>query len=371
MVENNIENLIKVLIADLDTVNALNDYVWENSLLETKASNNKNKASLKFSAYFNFKAPLKNIPYQKILVLFRARNANALKLQVSLINFDKNILEIFSLLQTKFNSPLYNNYLEYVSSVETFLDFWKELFPKIQTIMLHRLKRSADDIAIKAFTQTFKKLLNTKPIKDKIVIGLDCSSTGVNLVVIDQNANLLDTATIFPKRDWYDSITTLARQSVKYKANLISLGNSNGWREINRLLTEFITMYPDLNLEKIIVNDAGAHAYATSKIGIEEFSQLDPGFRRAISIAKRVQDPCGELLKINPKLIEVNVLQKDVNQKVLLEHFDEVIKQYKQKKQNATKVLTIKPQKKAAQFKKTMFNTSMRDALKKLNYGEN
>lgn len=365
----NIENLVQKLSNDLDILNIISSYLWENGQLEAIASKTKNKASAKFALYFGFKAFTQKIPHQKMLALFRAKNLNALKLRIGFNDFDKGVFEILKLLDQKLNED-YQEYFQFINSSETFAPVLKKLLPQVQKLTLQKLKRSADEKAIKAFGQTLQKLLTTKPVKDKVILGIDCSSFGVKGIVLDKKSNVLDSVTVFPKNQRYDAIATFARLAVKYNINLISLGNSNGWREIDRLISELISMYPDLKLDKLIVNDAGANAYANSEIGKKEYPQMDIGFRKAISIAKRVQDPPGELLKINLKFIEVNSFQKDVNQKLLVEHFEQIVKQCRANKQNLHKGLKIKSVKQPELRKKAIFNTSMRDALQRLTYGE-
>ena len=214
--------------------------------------------------------------------------------------------------------------------LETVRMTWKvKLFTKLELELLTRLREMADEEAIKVFSRNLRDLLLAAPAGPQITIGLDPGiRTGVKVVVVDATGKLLDYTVIFPfapQNEWHQSIADLAKLAVKYQVNLISIGNGTGSRETERLVADLIKMYPDLQLTKIIVSEAGASVYSASEIAANEFPDLDVTLRGAVSIARRVQDPLAELVKIEAKSIGVGQYQHDVNQTRLARCLDGVV----------------------------------------------
>lgn len=214
--------------------------------------------------------------------------------------------------------------------LETVRLTWKvKLFTKLELELLTRLREIADEEAIKVFSRNLRDLLLAAPAGPQITIGLDPGiRTGVKVVVVDATGKLLDYTVIFPlapQNEWHQAITDLAKLAAKYQVNLISIGNGTGSRETERLVTELIKMYPDLKLTKVIVSEAGASVYSASEIASQEFPDLDVTLRGAVSIARRLQDPLAELVKIEAKSIGVGQYQHDVNQTRLARSLDGVV----------------------------------------------
>lgn len=207
---------------------------------------------------------------------------------------------------------------------------WKiKLFTKLELELLARLRESADEEAIQVFARNLRGLLLAAPAGPRITIGLDPGiRTGVKVVVVDMTGKVLDYTTVFPfapQNEWHQAIAELAKLAAKYNVNLISIGNGTGSRETERLVADMIKMYPDLKLTKVLVSEAGASVYSASELAANEFPDLDVSLRGAVSIARRLQDPLAELVKIEPKAIGVGQYQHDVNQTRLARSLDGVV----------------------------------------------
>ncbi len=199
---------------------------------------------------------------------------------------------------------------------------WKSrLLTKLELELFNRLRELADEEAITVFKANLRSLLLQSPAGRKVIMGLDPGiRTGVKVAVIDSTGKLLDFSTVFPfapHNEWQSAIAQLAKFAHKYKVELISIGNGTGSRETEKLVLDLIKMYPDLKLIKALVNEAGASVYSASELAALEFPDVDVTIRGAISIARRLQDPLAELVKIDPKAIGVGQYQHDVNQNKL------------------------------------------------------
>jgi uncharacterized protein len=179
------------------------------------------------------------------------------------------------------------------------------------------------------FTGNLRDLLLAAPAGPQVTLGLDPGiRTGVKAVVVDITGKLLDYTTVFPlapNNEWHPAIASLAKLAAKYHVNLISIGNGTGSRETERLVGDMIKMYPDLHLTKVLISEAGASVYSASELAAQEFPDLDVTLRGAVSIARRVQDPLAELVKIEPKSIGVGQYQHDVNQALLARSLEGVV----------------------------------------------
>ncbi len=195
--------------------------------------------------------------------------------------------------------------------------------------MLSRLRELADEEAIRVFACNLRDLLLAAPAGAKVTIGLDPGiRTGVKSCRRGYHGKVLDYTTIFPfapQNEWHAALATLAKLAAKYEVNLISIGNGTGSRETERLVSEMIKMYPDLHLAKVLVSEAGASVYSASELAANEFPDLDVSLRGAVSIARRLQDPLAELVKIDPKAIGVGQYQHDVNQSRLARSLEGVV----------------------------------------------
>ena len=317
--------LMEKFAEDPDLLSELRQYVWQNGLLKSSGAKGKKVANNKFADYFDYSEAVRKIPSHRALALFRGRRDSALQLALVLPDTAYGEQRLLSYFNIKNEQALAYSWL-----IETVRLAWTtKLFIKLELEVLAKLREMADDDAIQVFATNLRDLLLAAPAGHVVTIGLDPGiRTGVKVVVVDKTGKVLDYSTIFPlapHNDWHPSIATLAKLAAKYNVNLISIGNGTGSRETERLVTELIKMYPDLALKKVLVSEAGASVYSASELAAKEFPDLDVTLRGAVSIARRLQDPLPELVKIDPKSIGVGQYQHDVNQPRLARTLEAVI----------------------------------------------
>lgn len=310
-----------------DLLDELREYLWSNAIVKSKGSSKKKEEVSKFSDYFEYAEPIKKIPSHRALALFRGRRENVLQVSLELPEADSLYGEtkVASYFKIENKQRKADTWL-----LDAVRMAWKvKLFTKLELELLTRLRELADEEAIKVFSRNLRDLLLAAPAGSKITIGLDPGiRTGVKVVVVDTTGKLLDYSVIFPfapQNEWHQSIADLAKLAAKYNVNLISIGNGTGSRETERLVADLIKMYPDLQLTKMLVSEAGASVYSASELAANEFPDLDVSLRGAVSIARRLQDPLAELVKIEAKSIGVGQYQHDVNQARLARSLDGVV----------------------------------------------
>lgn len=319
--------LMEQFAEDPELLKELRDYLWQHAVLKsTGEAKDKKDAANKFSDYFDYAEPIKKIPSHRALALFRGRRESALQISLNLVDDpeygEKKVAGYFNITQ---QGRAADNWL-----LDTVRMTWKiKLFTKLELELLARLRESADEEAIQVFARNLRGLLLAAPAGPRITIGLDPGiRTGVKVVVVDMTGKVLDYTTVFPfapQNEWHQAIAELAKLAAKYNVNLISIGNGTGSRETERLVADMIKMYPDLKLTKVLVSEAGASVYSASELAANEFPDLDVSLRGAVSIARRLQDPLAELVKIEPKAIGVGQYQHDVNQTRLARSLDGVV----------------------------------------------
>lgn len=318
--------LMEKFAEDAELINELREYLWQHAVLKSEGNGDKKAAGNKFADYFDYAEPIKKIPSHRALALFRGRRESVLQLTLVLpqdVDYvEKRIASYFNIANEKRAAD------EWL--VDTVRLTWKvKLFTKLELELLTRLREIADEEAIHVFARNLRDLLLAAPAGPQITIGLDPGiRTGVKVVVVDITGKLLDYTTIFPfapQNEWHQSIAELAKLAAKYQVNLLSIGNGTGSRETERLVADMMKMYPDLKLAKIMVSEAGASVYSASELAAKEFPDLDVSLRGAVSIARRLQDPLAELVKIEPKAIGVGQYQHDVNQTRLARSLDGVV----------------------------------------------
>jgi uncharacterized protein len=307
--------LMEKFAEDPDLNQELREYLWQNSMLKSQGTGaNKKTSAIKFTDYYNYAEPINKIPSHRALALFRGRRESVLQLSLQINDPAHPLIrmaEFFKIADQKRSADSW--LLECIQAA------WQtKLFTKLELELFARLRESADEEAIQVFTRNLRDLLLAAPAGPKITIGLDPGiRTGIKVVVVDATGKLLDYATVFPlapHNEWHQSITEIAKLASKYHVNLISIGNGTGSREAERLVSDLIKMYPDLTLNKVVVSEAGASVYSASELAAKEFPDLDVSLRGAVSIARRLQDPLAELVKIDPKSIGIGQYQHDVNQ---------------------------------------------------------
>lgn len=294
----------------------LRDFIWEHGILKSDIIKGKEVEGNKFTDYFAYQEPIKKIPSHRALALFRGQREEFLYLTLLL-----NDNEAAHCLQKMFNHfgihPQHQPADAWL--METVALTWRiKLQVKFELELMWRLRENAEEEAIRVFANNLKHLLMAAPAGSRVTLGLDPGlRTGVKFVVIDGTGKLLLHDVIFPhapRHDWEASLAALAKICAHFKVELISIGNGTASRETDKLITDLKKRHPELNLTSIVVSEAGASVYSASELAALEFPSLDVSYRGAVSIARRLQDPLAELVKIEPKAIGVGQYQHDVNQ---------------------------------------------------------
>lgn len=308
---------------DAELVGQLREKLWQEGLLTSKVIETKEQDGEKFTDYFAFTSKINSIPSHRALAILRGRQEGVLQVTIDPIDDYPSIIAKYFAIQNL-------NRAADLWLLEAIRWTWKiKLQLQLTTDLLSHLRELADTQAIKVFASNLKDLLMAPPAGSKITMGLDPGlRTGVKVVIIDITGNLLGSYTIYPhppKNQWQEAITSLANSCLNYKVQLIAIGNGTGSRETDKLVNDLFRQYPQLAITKMIVSEAGASVYSASKLAANEFPNLDVTLRGAVSIARRLQDPLAELVKIEPKSIGVGQYQHDVNQLNLTNSLNAVV----------------------------------------------
>ncbi|WP_028389464.1 Tex family protein [Legionella fairfieldensis] len=318
--------LMERFAEDAELLNELREYLWQHAVLRaTGPHSGDKKTTSKFADYFDYAEAIKKIPSHRALALFRGRRESVLQLTLTLDDASYGERRVASYFKIHDEKRAADGWL-----IDTVRMTWKiKLFTKLELELLTRLREAADEEAIHVFARNLRDLLLAAPAGPQVIMGLDPGiRTGVKVVAVDITGKLLDYTTIFPfapQNEWHQAIGELAKIAARHQVNLFSIGNGTGSRETERLVTDLMKTYPDLKLAKIVVNEAGASVYSASELAANEFPDLDVTLRGAVSIARRLQDPLAELVKIEPKAIGVGQYQHDVNQARLARSLDGVV----------------------------------------------
>ncbi len=315
---------------DAELLNDLRERIWGKGVLHSTVVKGKESEAIKFKDYFDYQEAIKKIPSHRALALFRGRNEKFLNLVLTPGVDEKNehlicIQRVASQIKVKDTSIPADVWLAEAARLA-----WKvKLFTRIDLDLKLRLREIAELEAIQVFKNNLRDLLLAAPAGPKITLGLDPGiRTGVKVAVVDPTGKLLAFETIYPhapRNQWDDSINTLAKLIQTHQVNLVSIGNGTGSRETDQLVADLIKQHKQLAFTKVIVSEAGASVYSASELAAKEFPDIDVTIRGAISIARRLQDPLAELVKIEPKAIGVGQYQHDVNQVQLVKGLNTVI----------------------------------------------
>lgn len=291
-------------------------YLWEHAVLNCTISKGKETEGNKYTDYFNYQEPIKKIPSHRALAIFRGQREGYLNVELRLDDSQialchQRILDEFHI-QNK-QRPA-DSWL-----LESGMWAWKiKIFFKLELELIMQLREQAEVESILVFANNLKHLLMAAPAGSRTILGLDPGlRTGVKAIVVDGTGKLLVHTTIFPhapRNDWDQSIAVLKKLCIDYAVELISIGNGTASRETDKLVMELKKRHPEIKLTSIVVSEAGASVYSASELAAKEFPTLDVTYRGAVSIARRLQDPLAELVKIEPKSIGVGQYQHDVNQ---------------------------------------------------------
>ena len=321
--------LIERIGEDAPLVGRLREWQWAEGTLKSAVTKGKATEGAKFSDYFDFGQRIKDMPSHRALAMLRGRNEGILDLDLDVAHEAGKPHPAEAKIKVAFNMADRGRPAD-AWLADTVRLAWKaRLAPSLESDLLARLKERADAEAISVFSKNLNDLLLAAPAGPRVTMGLDPGlRTGVKVAIVDQTGKLLDTTTIYPhepKRDWAGALATLAALCMRHKVDLISIGNGTGSRETDKLAAELMTKMPQLKLTKVMVSEAGASVYSASELAANEFPDLDVSLRGAVSIARRLQDPLAELVKIEPKAIGVGQYQHDVDQTGLARSLDAVV----------------------------------------------
>ena len=325
--------LMEQFAEDAELVGRLREHLWESAELTARLVEGKEKEGAKFSDYFDYSETIHKIPSHRALALFRGRQEGILSLELVLPEDDglkaaeMGVAErmIARQMGVQDEGRPADDWLKGVVRWA-----WRiKIFTHLDNNLKTRLREAAEEEAIKVFARNLHDLLLASPAGPRATIGLDPGlRTGVKVAVIDNTGKVVETATIYPhvpKNQWQESIKTLAELAAKFKVELVSIGNGTASRETDRLVADLIKQHPQLRLIKVMVSEAGASVYSASEFAAQEFPEMDVSLRGAVSIARRLQDPLAELVKIEPKSIGVGQYQHDVSQSRLARQLDAVV----------------------------------------------
>lgn len=316
---------------DAELLEQTRQYMKDEAEVSSALAKGKEQEAAKFKDYFEYKEAYKNIPSHRALALFRGRREGFLMLKLDVPETDppraKHPCE-FMVAKTFGISDEGRAADTWLADVVRWT--WKiKLHLHIESDLMAQLREKAEFEAINVFGSNLKDLLLAAPAGAKATMGLDPGlRTGVKIAVVDSTGKLLDHTAIYPhapKKQWDQSIATLEKLAAKHNVALLAIGNGTASRETDKLAGELIARHPELKLQKIMVSEAGASVYSASEFAAKEFPDLDVTIRGAVSIARRLQDPLAELVKIDPKSIGVGQYQHDVSQLKLAQNLDTVV----------------------------------------------
>lgn len=312
----------KYIIAEWISDNAyyrkwIRSYFFKNGVITSKLKKKDADANKTYEMYYDFTEPVKHIKPHRVLAINRGENEKILS-----VNIEVNNEEVLSYLESKIikkDSPVKDIVIDAIK------DSYKRLiFPSMEREIRSELTSQSEDASIEVFKGNLENLLLIAPMKNKRVLGFDPAfRTGCKLAVVDETSKVLNISVIYPHEPhnkWNEAKETIKDLINKYKIDIIAIGNGTASRESEKLVSE--TLKEINNCKYAIVSEAGASVYSASKLAIDEFPDLTVEKRSAVSIARRLQDPLNELVKIDPKSIGVGQYQHDVSQKKLGESLD-------------------------------------------------
>jgi uncharacterized protein len=328
--------LVERFAEDADLIGSLREQLWGNGVLTSKMRDGKKEAGAKFSDYFDFSEPLTKLPSHRILALFRGEKEEVLDLHIAPENpaaaapagttapnpYELRIMHRFAITD---RSRPGDRWL-----IDTVRWAWRtKIQIHLNIDMRLKLWTAAEDEGVRVFASNLRDLLLAAPAGTRATMGLDPGyRTGVKVAVVDATGKVVATTAIFPhepQRRWDEALAVLGKLAKAHNVELIAIGNGTASRETDKLATELVKLLPDLKMSKIVVSEAGASVYSASAFASEELPELDVTLRGAVSIARRLQDPLAELVKIDPKSIGVGQYQHDLGEAKLSRSLDAVV----------------------------------------------
>ena len=322
--------LIEKFSEDAELVGGLREFLWQRGDWRSTVVPGKEEEGIKFSDYFSATEPVRHIPSHRVLALLRGRREGFLRLSIVLPEETSDgptepERRIAGRAGIESRGRAADAWL-----AETVRWAWKiRLMSQLELDIEQRLRESAEAEAIRVFGQNLHDLLMAPPAGQRVTMGLDPGiRTGVKVAVVDGTGKLLETATIYPhepRKDWHGALNTLDTLTARHGVQLIAIGNGTASRETDRLAADLLGRHPERSMTKVVVSEAGASVYSASEAAANEFPTLDVSLRGAVSIARRLQDPLAELVRIEPKAIGVGQYQHDVSQVQLAKKLDAIV----------------------------------------------
>lgn len=324
--------LVERFAEDADLIGALREEMWSNGVMASTVRRGKQTEGEKFSDYFDYSGPLPKLPSHRILALFRGEKEEILDLALK-----PEAQEPVVGVPTRYELKIMHRFA--ISDqgrkgdkwlLETARWAWRTKIQIHLNIDLRmRLWTAAETEAVRVFASNLRDLLLAAPAGARATMGLDPGfRTGVKVAVVDATGKVLGTTAVFPhepQRRWDEALAILGKLAIAHKVELIAIGNGTASRETDKLATELVKRLPDLKMTKIVVSEAGASVYSASAFASSELPELDVTLRGAVSIARRLQDPLAELVKIDPKAIGVGQYQHDLGEAKLARSLDAVV----------------------------------------------
>lgn len=324
--------LVERFDEDADLIGVLREEMWTNARMASKVRDGKKTEGEKFADYFDFSEPLTKLPSHRILAMFRGEKEEILDLQIQAEAevppagvpgaYELKIMKRFGIADLKRAGDRW--------LIDTVRWAWRTKIQVHLNIDLRmRLWNAAETEAVRVFASNLRDLLLAAPAGTRATMGLDPGyRTGVKVAVTDATGKVVDTAVIYPhepQRQWNESLAILGKLAIKHRVELIAIGNGTASRETDKLAGDLVKGLAELKMSKIVVSEAGASVYSASAFASEELPDLDVTLRGAVSIARRLQDPLAELVKIEPKAIGVGQYQHDLGQAKLAKSLDAVV----------------------------------------------
>ncbi|MEU1388384.1 MULTISPECIES: Tex family protein [unclassified Nonomuraea] len=315
--------LIERFAEDADLIGDLRERLWSRGRLVSKVREGKQEAGAKFSDYFEFTEPFTKLPSHRILAMFRGEKEEVLNVTLEPDETADYELRIGARFDISDKGRPADTWL-----TETVRWAWRtRILVHLGIDLRMRLWQAAEDEAVRVFAANLRDLLLAAPAGTRTTMGLDPGlRTGVKVAVVDATGKVVETATIYPhepKRQWDQSLAVLGALAQKHGVELIAIGNGTASRETDKLAGDLVKLMPSIT--KIVVSEAGASVYSASAYASQELPELDVSLRGAVSIARRLQDPLAELVKIDPKSIGVGQYQHDLAESKLSRSLDAVV----------------------------------------------
>jgi len=312
--------LVERFAENADLIGALREELWTYGRLKSAVRDGKQEAGAKFKDYFEFTEPFAKMPSHRVMALFRGEREEILDLSIEqddpatrppISSYELRIMRAYGIADQGRPGDKW--------LIDTARWAWRtKIFVTLSIDLRLRLRSAAEDEAVRVFAENLRDLLLAAPAGTRPTLGLDPGyRTGVKVAVVDATGKVVATSTIYPhepQRRWDEALAILARLVREHKVELIAIGNGTASRETDKLAIELLKGLADPKLNKIVVSEAGASVYSASAYASEELPDLDVTLRGAVSIARRLQDPLAELVKIDPKSIGVGQYQHDVSE---------------------------------------------------------